>query len=119
MMGRARLLVGGLLFWLIAVGLLVRQFLFLATWPETDAIVTGAQVVEQSAGSNGHPLYRAQVDVRYDLHGQAVRGHAVSTFWTSDRAKAQEKLAGIVAGTHKKVRYNPSSADELRFDTDL
>ena len=119
MVGRGRLLAGGLLFLFVAAGLLVRQFLFLATWPETDAIVTGTQILEEKSGSNGRTLYRSQVDVRYDLHGQAVKGRAVSTFWTSDRAKTQEKLAGFVAGARKKVRYNPSNPDELRFDADL
>ena len=104
---------------LVAVGLLVRQFLYLATWPQTDTIVTGTRIVEEKSGSNGHPLYRAQVDVRYDLHGQAVQGHAVSTFWTSERDKSQAKLVGFVAGAHKKVRYNPSSPKELRFDADI
>jgi hypothetical protein len=104
---------------LVAIGLLARQALFLVTWPETDAVVTGTRILEKKSGPNEHPLYRSQVDVRYDLHGQAVQGHAVSTYWASDRATAQEKLAGFVPGAHKKVRYNPSSPDELRFDTDL
>jgi hypothetical protein len=115
---RARLLVGGFLFLLVAAGLLVRQFWFMTTWPETDAIVTGTRIVEEKSGSNGRPFYRAQVDVRYDLHGQAVQGRAFSTYWSSDRAKAEERLAGFVAGSHKKVRYDPSSPGELRFDVE-
>jgi hypothetical protein len=118
-MGRARLLVGGLMLLFGAVAVLVRPFLLLATWPETDAIVTSTRIVEEKSGSNGAPLYRSQVDVRYDLHGQAVRGQAVSTSWTADRAKAQDKLAGLVPGAHKKVRYNPANPDELRFDADI
>ncbi len=117
-MGRARLFVGSALFVFLAVGLLARHFLYMFTWPETDAIVTGTHVLEETSGPSGHPLYRSQVDVRYDLHGQAVRGHAVSTYWTSDRRKAEEKLADFTPGAHKKVRYDPSSPDELRFDAE-
>jgi hypothetical protein len=118
-MRRARLLAGGILFLLVAVGLLVRQYLYMATWPEADAIVTGTRVIEEKSGPSGHPLYRSQVDVRYDLHGQAVAGHAVSTYWASDRAKAQDKLTRFVVGTHTKVRYDPSSPTDLRLDADL
>src|SRR5438128_1253403 len=83
------LFAGSVIFFLVAAGLLVREFMFLATWPEVDAIVTETHVIEESSGPNGHPLYRSQIDVRYDLEGVAAQGRAVSTYWTGDRAQAQ------------------------------
>jgi hypothetical protein len=117
--GRARLLVAAILFLVVAVGLTVREGLFLVTWPEVETTVVATRIIEEaSGGTDSHPLYRPEVSVRYALNGRLQEGHAVSTYWSKDRADAEQVVAQFRTGTRPVMRYDPSNPTDLRFDAE-
>jgi len=118
--GRGRLLVAAILFIVVALGLTVREFMYLADWPEVEAKVTATRVIEeQSGGNDSHPLYRPEVTVLYTVAGHPQQGHAVATYWSDDRHDAEATLSNFPNGVRRTMRVNPSNPDELRFDAEL
>src|SRR5262249_26836790 len=101
-------------------GLTARELVYFIEWPEVEATVLSARLVEEpSGGTDSRPLYRPEIAVRYTIDGKPRAGRAVATYWSNDRSTAEQSLARHSPGARETMRYDPSNPEDLRFDAEL
>ena len=61
-------------------------------------------------------LFRPELRARYVVDGQPIEGIAVGSYWSQDRADAEQVLARFTPGSRHTMRYRPSDPRDLRFD---
>jgi hypothetical protein len=87
-------------------------------WPEVEATVVDATVIDvpSSARGRNRPAYDIQVTFAYEVGGVPVTSRTASGNSTRSRAGAEARLAAYAPGSRHRIRHRPDDRNVIRFE---
>lgn len=87
-------------------------------WPEVEATVVHAAVIDapSSARSRTRPAYDIQVTFEYEVRGARLASRTASGHTTRGRASAEARLDAYAPGSRHRIRHRPDDPGVVRFE---
>jgi hypothetical protein len=89
-------------------------------WPEVEATVVEATVIQVGSSSTGkgssRPAYDIRVTFAYEVDGVRVIGRTVSGDSNASRASAAARLRAYGPGSRHRVRHRPGDPNVVQFE---
>ena len=87
-------------------------------WPEVEATVVDATVIDAPSGSRrrARPAYDIQVTFTYEADGARVTSRTASGDRSRSRAGAEARLAAYAPGSRHRIRRRPDDPNVIRFE---
>lgn len=105
---------------LLAALLAWHQYRILTTWPAVDAVVTRAEVTTSASHASRPPAtsYGGRFSFRYTANGRVYQSSADLGYNSSRQSDIERWMAQIPAGSHQRIRYDPSNPANISLVTD-